>query len=516
MVRKVKAARRKPRGDRSISEDAESSRWAKPDLKSVAAQADHQFERRQLDRARSYPNLSLYDSSLHQNLDESALGFFFSRYVFGYLDKSDTWSVEDGNGCLLASIKALGAAGVTQNGAGPSRSPEAQRRYLDAIQLTNAALQSPLDVKRDSTLLAINILGIFESITGFHRSLSSWQDHIHGAAALLQLRGVEQFDTDTGGRLFMQTCASLVISCTQQRLPIPEHVRKLQVKAEKLIPDPKDRVWRFHMQNLRFADLHAKLLAGNVLRSPDEAEAIIKEALIIEAEIVDLLSNPDADWQYETINANGPAIYAGYYFVFRHYLISLMYTSLFSNRISLHDIIIKAMQACPNPSSLNLSPAEQEHLRHSSEIIHRYQLDIFATVPQHLGISFSQLDFVSPFGASPESKWTPDLLWINFISKDHNPWQSRKKQSPDLPFVRQSGGYLLQWPLWVAGAADVPGGSERRWAIGTLKVIGQSMGVQQAIILANLLEENQGEQLNAHKTSNPPVFARVRKEVFPK
>ena len=440
-----------------------------------------------LEQTSSDSPLSLSKITLSPNLDDLALGYFFSKYVFPSAKSPGACNIEVGNGCLAASIKALGTAGVTGCGRASSCTQEARHRYMNAVQLTNSALQCPTDAKHDSTLLAINLLGMFETLVG--QSLGDWHNHIQGGAALLQFRGPEQFETDTGGRLFLHTIATLVISCVHQRMPVPKHIHQLQVLAEKLIPDPHDQIWRYHKMNIHFADLFAKLLPGNILRSPDDAEAIIQEALAIDAEIVGLLNGPDPDWRYDVVLANGPFIYAGYYYVFRHILFLQMCTGCFSNRIILHDMIIKAVAATEDLSTLNLSHTQLEYL-----IIRQHQLDIFASVPQQLGPPFSQCDFKPLVGSLHDGTSTR-----RNILRDYSPWRSRKSGDADLPLVRRSGGCILQWAIRIAGAADVPGGDERNWAIVVLKNIVQTMGLQQAMIHAKSLEENTGNFYNAHK-----------------
>jgi hypothetical protein len=60
----------------------------------------------------------------------------------------------------------------------PSLMKNARYQYLLALQSTNAALRDPIEVKKDATLLATIILGLFETITGVgRRSLDDWAEH---------------------------------------------------------------------------------------------------------------------------------------------------------------------------------------------------------------------------------------------------------------------------------------------------------------------------------------------------
>ncbi|KAF2213986.1 hypothetical protein CERZMDRAFT_7957, partial [Cercospora zeae-maydis SCOH1-5] len=204
---------------RRIEDDAAgSSAAAHPALPSPQSSAVSEVlsqEELQLTTQDSAIQLSRYDNrvitptsprppplSVLANLDDLAIAQFFDKYVYKYHDRRDQWSVDVGNGCLIAAMKALGTVdAVKQMGQGRRLEPEAQKRYVSAIQKINTALQDPHGRTMDSTLLAITILGIFECVSGFQRNLDSWREHVNGAASLLQLRGSEQFRTQTGCRL---------------------------------------------------------------------------------------------------------------------------------------------------------------------------------------------------------------------------------------------------------------------------------------------------------------------------
>jgi len=75
-------------------------------------------------------------------------------------------------------MKAVGLAGYAHLVHAPSLMKNARYQYLLALQSTNAALRDPIEVKRDATLLATIILGLFETITGVaRRSLDDWAEH---------------------------------------------------------------------------------------------------------------------------------------------------------------------------------------------------------------------------------------------------------------------------------------------------------------------------------------------------
>ncbi len=137
-------------------------------------------------------HLSSYHS-LAPTIDERATSFFFTNYIIGGDNcpgNSAGYTIDDN---LENCMKAVGLAALASAAHAPELMKEAKKRYLSAIQLTNAALGSRVDCKKDSTLLAIMLLSIFETVTSSdQRSLSAWSNHINGAAALIRIRGPEQ------------------------------------------------------------------------------------------------------------------------------------------------------------------------------------------------------------------------------------------------------------------------------------------------------------------------------------
>lgn len=77
----------------------------------------------------------------------------------------------------------------------------ARKSYGHALRLTNAALRNPDEALKDTTMLSVLVLGLFEaSMDHSPRGLRAWQQHINGAAELARMRGPAQFKTKPGIR----------------------------------------------------------------------------------------------------------------------------------------------------------------------------------------------------------------------------------------------------------------------------------------------------------------------------
>ena len=82
-----------------------------------------------------------------------------------------------------------------------------------------------------------------------------------------------------------------------------------------------------------------------------------------------------------------------------------------------------------------------------------------------------------------------------FSSGSEHPWD--KPTQPETvqmhtfivsPSSLSSAGYTLLWPLWFAGFMDLTTKNVQAYCIKHLEKIGQNMGIQQAFILAKLVE----------------------------
>lgn len=346
-------------------------------------------------------------------------------------------------------------------------------------------------------LLSVHLLGIFETATGYHKSLEAWHNHVEGAAALLQHRGSEQFETAEGGRLFMRTATALVLSCVSRRCPIPGHIHRLVEMAEEQIPLPKDKMWLVLRLVLRFADLYASFPPSAYLGSTEDIEVLIMEALMLNRDMAAILVDFDEDWYFETIYSNGPTVFAGVMHVYSHWTVAQMCNGMRWQRILIHDMVARALQACADPDSLHLSAANVADIHSATDTVRQLQHDIFASVPQHLSNHFPDPDFLGPLAATSPNRGSRDRMWTSFTIKDSNPWRCRKRQSPSLPLLRMSCGSQLPRALYTAGSVVSADQDMRSWIIGILRLLGQDMRLQQAIQLANSLEMGDFEHLNA-------------------
>ena len=103
----------------------------------------------------------------------------------------------------------------------------------------------------------------------------------------------------------------------------------------------------------------------------------------------------------------------------------------------------------------------------STDTIYSLQADILYSVPQHLNI------FPEPAGF-----------------RDHGVASMRlHKLMDEFSAVRMSGGSFLIWPLWFVGIVDVATDEMKGFVVRNLKNIAATMGIQQAAVLAKVVED---------------------------
>lgn len=421
---------------------------------------------------------------LAPSIEDLSKGFFFYKYVFAYDSSSGTTNVcdEPADDSLVASIRALGTAGISVESGAPDLKDEAGRQYLVALHQTNAALRSATEVKKDKTLQAVMLLGIFETVTGSKpQSLTAWSNHVHGAAALLKFRGPEQFDTVAGGMLFLQTMVGLTNSCMQRGMPVPEHVHTMRIEARNHLKDPEDPIWHFTEAMMFFTDFWSNV-KQQIITDP---ETILKRGKELDEEFVSIFAGPPSGWEYHTVTSEDDVdiIFARSYHVYRNYLMAQMWNAMRCFRLMIHGIICGLLRDPDRVTGYD-SQERLEQLQSSGRVVLQLQYDILASVPQHLGYK----------PAANESRSTDNTpsLWSQFATRLHCPFHTSVQSG--LPIVRLGGGFTLQWPLHAAALMETIPGPVRPYCIKILRLLNRNQGVRQAELLATILEAEAPER----------------------
>jgi len=226
VARKAKAKEAKNKAKRDLANPLPAltaSKVVKPRIETATRFPDPEVEE-EIETVRSdslvarYPMVQRYhprDFVVLPHLEDIATGYFVSNFVFrgenetagpgrfDYLGEIYRDHYKDEG--LISSMRAVGFASYAHASKSTSLMHKARYQYTQAIQHTNKALKNPDAAKKDTTLISILVLGIFETITGGQqRSLKDWAQHINGAAAVISLRGKDQIQSVAGRRMLFQ------------------------------------------------------------------------------------------------------------------------------------------------------------------------------------------------------------------------------------------------------------------------------------------------------------------------
>ncbi|CAG8152670.1 unnamed protein product [Penicillium salamii] len=132
-----------------------------------------------------------------------------------------------GERALKASIASVGLANLANLHNSSDILRSAKKSYSVALNAINAALGDPMQTTQDTTLAAILCIFLYEIIIFEQpRSLDAWLIHTQGATALLEIRGGDQFQRQTGFHLFHAVRNEVLLGCLQRGERFPESMTK--------------------------------------------------------------------------------------------------------------------------------------------------------------------------------------------------------------------------------------------------------------------------------------------------
>jgi hypothetical protein len=452
-------------------------------------------------------------------LVDQGMSFFMANYAVGIDQPSITSKTynqhlsTDGFHPLVATtMTALGIAGVANVYMDPELKREATRWYLKAIRMANAAIASPQEVRNDTTLVAINLLTMFEA-TSNEDSFSGWSNHVDGASLLIKLRGTDQVHTAAKRRLYLHTIGLLTINCMGKGISMPKYVHKINKEMLEHLNtnDPRTAFFFLHLQT---ADLRAHILN----HTPVDLVEIIDEAARLDAEAAAIFENTGVEWNYDTVPCFGnvPGVFGHYYHVYHTHSAAQTWNWVRYNRIYFHDIIRNCILAgfAMSPPPL-VGPKYATLLGSSTQTLQHLQAEIIASMPQFL----HDTPMVTPhdpsrvFSATPPLQSPPATPTTRNTSVNHMDFfRNFQQESVDvptdllnrdssidrLPLVRVSGGYSSVWALYVAGSMPTASAVSQDFVLHCLDRIEREFGIMQASVFAKALRfkrqlDNSGE-----------------------
>jgi hypothetical protein len=344
----------------------------------------------------------------------------------------------------MAAVGLVALANSTQQ---PELVSHARVKYLEAIRNVNTALTSHVESVKDSTLMSVISLGLFEHISNFE----SWVRHVHGAAALVVVRGKSQFSSTASILMFNQVRADMALACLHGNQPFPEGMRELQEEATKHA-DTSSAFWLLGVLAPQCANL-----LWSVTNNTGEISwsDLLEESTALQRDfqhVIGILAMQEPYTTSRNSSGDPDIIYNGRFDLYK----SSWAIRVWNNARSVQMIVCEIMCYLLNKVlATDLAPVTRAHmepkLQETLQILSKLGDDMLATVPQALG----------------------------FI-----PSASGQYPSADLSsHASVSGGFMLTWCLYMVGKSPVIKGQPRKWVIRRLQDIGKNAGIAMALQL---------------------------------
>ena len=416
--------------------------------------------------------------SLIQPVEARALSFFLSKYIlgsnFGYL-ASFYSPYSDREEQLSASIEAVGLASLSNELGSLELSERARKRYVHAIQATNKVLQDAAKARKDSTLIAVLLLSLFEVMTCTTRpAMCSWENHVKGAMALIRLRGRQQMQNQLGLQLLNQATASVVISSHRSKSEVPPELITLVARGLQHAPED-DPSWSFRLISMRSANLRAAIEKGD-LCDPD---VIIAAALELDHDFVAWSRTLPPSWQYESHfvdQANSNLVYEACYHLYPVYGMAQGLNAWRVSRMVLNELVWEQVfrhHTSPFPRSQDYTTL----ISQVGSTLTTLCSDICASVPQY--VELPTVPSVSVSVCQMQSLPSDNISDASSIPK---------AESSGSGFTHSARSYGIIMPLMAVANCVIPNKPRRAWVIDRLQYISTQMKNPQASLALEVLE----------------------------
>lgn len=375
----------------------------------------------------------------------------------GYLNYiPNVYSSDSEHPTLIASMAAVGLVALATRQ--PELAAHARAKYSEAIRHVNNAIASPTESVKDSTLMSVISLGVFEHVSNFE----SWVRHVKGAASLVIARGKSQFSSRVSILMFNQVRADMCAACIQSIQPFPDDMRELQDEATKYT-EPTDAFWILGILSSRCATLFARVVAKNkgaaltISWSDFLEESIALQAGFKTAAAILAVQQPYTSIQ-EPKGSSAFISFRGRYDLYQTAFSIRLWNNSRMVEIIVCEIICWLINKIITSDLDGSGPVSgqdgtelKSKLHYAAHIIAERGEDILSSIPQGLGLVFA-------------------------------PGQHQYFEEP--PQANISGGYMLVWHLYTVGKSPVIGDGDRKWVIERLKGISESAGIDMALQLA--------------------------------
>ncbi|KAG9196539.1 hypothetical protein G6011_01660 [Alternaria panax] len=418
------------------------------------------------------------------NIEAQAQGYFLANYA-GTADFPQggqfEWipfllsqpNVED---ALRESFRALSLAVFSNAVKSPAVMQKARIAYVSALEETNRALTSHETAIKDSTVISVILLGMYESTRYTDKSsIARWSKHVSGAYTLFVLRGKSQFDTELGRQIFLQSYGVALFFTLELGTNIPKGVQELYDQM------PTGGGFQELGKKFMMGMLHA--MHAVVKLSQDKSHGpveIINEARKLDQDLNRIKALLPLAWHPKRVRLNAPSYhyYGNMYSLCLHPVITQMWNYTRFLGIKIHEIIrTNLVRVCEEHTSPSFDDVSLKLcIQNEEDMLRANVAAIISAVPQTTGMVPSP---THPFAHGKKSE--EDDQGDDFIREPGTFIDSIV--SPRLMQVIQ--------PVYTAGTCVLITHDLREWIIQILHFVALRIGSRQAVVFAAELQEFQ-------------------------
>ncbi|KAL9094941.1 MAG: hypothetical protein Q9165_002891 [Trypethelium subeluteriae] len=371
---------------------------------------------------------------------------------------------------LALAIEAVSLAHFWYRSYSDTALTTATERYVLALRTMAKALESSRGaIHNTSSLLASLLLDLFEKITDSKpRSSKSWTSHIHGALALVQARGFEQFRDASEFRVLLRFSMNYIASCMVSDLAVPDVMIAIRAYIGERL-NAQDCTNRMLEPIIRYANLRSAI-QRKVLSNGD----LIRTSVELDTEIQALELCMPSSWQYSTtvLEHKSDRKFDLHFDSYPHRNICQALNILRFIRILLNESLVEYYSALPMEEKLVAL------IRTAQRNVERLAGEICASVPQYVDCDDAARQRLLPSKElETQDKKLDDV-------PDHHSRRGCHLHTPN----HQADVHSLIFPLYAAGRAKTfP--EVRIWAIQQLHYMGSHFHLRNAEEVAQILEQ---------------------------
>ena len=436
-----------------------------------------------------YPTPESMAKEIVPSIEDQAQSFFVANYVSqpaivprGEYDwVTDMMKRPETEESLRLCFNAASLAALANTSKSPEVLQKAQKAYVEALQITNAALRVKESAVRDSTLISVILLGLYENMVfRGDQPMRAWIKHVAGACTLLKLRGKEQFTTIIARHLFHQFYGTILLVALESGLPVHKGMPELYQACS---PSSTDYTVHGRQWTVTFVTMIQRTINLDQDNQSDPI-TMINTAVKIDEDLNRGKPHMPSIWHFDVVKLEKPSEHhrGNFYYVYTDPWIAQMWNNLKCVQIYLYKNMRKNVVRSYKEHDPPLLPMDEVEslIKTTDQLIRAAIDDIIASVPQVTGMI--------PFPKIPTPKGTATST----------PPMTRQLSTYE---IHPPGTFLdpsrcprmihLIWPMYTIGLLEQCSEEIRQWCVEILQFVALRIGIRQAVFFAEELKKHQ-------------------------